>query len=57
VAEVRGLDERSLSSHVRGQITGQVTGVDGSRSAFLEDASGGIFIDRPNIEAGLKRGQ
>jgi signal transduction histidine kinase/CheY-like chemotaxis protein len=57
VADVRKLDSRSLTSHVRARIVGQITWVDGFRSLFLQDSSGGILVEHPNVEVELKRGQ
>ncbi len=57
VAEVRKLDARSLTSHVKAKIIGQVTWVDGFRSLFLQDPSGAIMVEHPNSEVDLKSGQ
>jgi hypothetical protein len=57
VAEIRRLDSRSLTSHVRARIRGRVTWVDGFRSIVLQDSEGGIIVEHPNVEVELKIGQ
>jgi signal transduction histidine kinase/CheY-like chemotaxis protein len=57
VAEIRRLDSRSLTSHVRARIRGHVTWVDGFRSIVLQDSEGGIVVEHPNVEVELKIGQ
>jgi signal transduction histidine kinase/CheY-like chemotaxis protein len=57
VAEIRRLDSRSLTSHVRARIRGRVTWVDGFRSLFLQDSEGGIIVEHPNVELEPKVGQ
>jgi signal transduction histidine kinase/CheY-like chemotaxis protein len=57
VAEIRRLDSRSLTSHVRARIRGRVTWVDGFRSLFLQDSEGGIIVEHPNVEVEPKVGQ
>ncbi len=57
VAEIRRLDSRSLTSHVRARIRGRVTWVDGFRSLVLQDSEGGIIVEHPNVEVELKIGQ
>ena len=57
VAEIRRLDSRSLTSHVRARIRGRVTWVDGFRSIVLQDSEGGIVVEHPNVEVELKIGQ
>ena len=57
VAEIRRLDSRSLTSHVRARIRGRVTWVDGFRSLVLQDSEGGIIVEHPNVEVVAKIGQ
>jgi signal transduction histidine kinase/CheY-like chemotaxis protein len=57
VAEIRRLDSRSLTSHVRARIRGRVTWVDGFRSLVLQDSEGGVIVEHPNVEVELKIGQ
>ena len=57
VAEIRRLDSRSLTSHVRARIRGHVTWVDGFRSIVLQDSEGGVIVEHPNVDVELKIGQ
>ncbi len=57
VAEIRRLDSRSLTSHVRARIRGRVTWVDGFRSIVLQDSGGGVIVEHPNVAVELKIGQ
>jgi len=57
VAEIRHLDSRSLTFHVRARIRGRVTLVDGFRSLVLQDADSGIIVEHPNVEVEAKIGQ
>jgi hypothetical protein len=57
VAEIRRLDSRSLTSHIRARIRGRVTWIDGFRSLVLQDSEGGIIVEHPNVEVMPKIGQ
>jgi len=57
VEEVRQLDSRSLSARLRARITGTVTYADGLRQLFVQDTTGGIKVDYPNLDTELKVGQ
>ena len=57
VEQVRALDSRGLTSHLRARISGRVTYVDGLRDLFLQDPTGGMLVDYPNVEVELKAGQ
>ena len=53
--EVRKLDSRSLSSHVRARIIGVVTYSDSYHELFVQDSTGGILVEQPQVQ--LKTGQ
>jgi signal transduction histidine kinase/CheY-like chemotaxis protein len=57
VAEIRRLDSRSLTSHVRARIRGRVTRVDGFSSLVLQDSEDGIIVEHPTVEVESKIGQ
>ncbi len=57
VAQVRQLDSQNPGSRVHARIRGQVTWVDGFRSLFLQDSTGGIIVEHPNVEVELRPGQ
>ncbi len=55
---MRKLDAQSFAgSHVRASITGQITWVDGFRSLYLQDETGGILVEHPHADVDLNRGQ
>ena len=56
-AEIRALNSKRITSHVRARIRGRVTWVDGFRSLVLQDTDGAIIVEHPNVEHELKRGQ
>jgi signal transduction histidine kinase/ActR/RegA family two-component response regulator len=57
VEQIRQLGPQSLTSRLTARITGQVTYVDGIRSLFLQDSTGGILVMHPNFASELKPGQ
>ena len=57
VAQVGQLDSQNPGSRVHARIHGQVTWVDGFRSLFLQDSTGGIIVEHPSVEVELRPGQ
>ena len=57
MAQIRQLSAQSLTSRVAARIMGNVTYVDGTRSVFVQDSTGGVLVTNPNLPVELQVGQ
>jgi signal transduction histidine kinase/FixJ family two-component response regulator len=57
IDQIRHLNPQNLTTRVPARISGQITYVDGLRSLFLQDATGGILVMNPKVDVEPKRGQ
>ncbi len=57
VDQIKRLNAQNLTTRVPARISGQVTYVDGLRSLFLQDATGGILVMNPKVDVEPQRGQ